>query len=250
MPTPFMHLQVAERIREECGLSEDLRAQIVNYMPAFYLGNVAPDVQTISGAPRAETHFYNLPPKADQQAHKDMLTRYPELADSSALTLEHAIFVAAYISHLMLDLRWYREVLIPFFVEPAEWADLKLRFLSHNILLTFLDQLAVDSFTESLRKALVASDPDRWLPFVEDADLRRWRDKLVAQLQPGAALLTIEIYAARLSMSPDEFAFHLQEPAWMEEQVFEKVPMAFIEEMVASAVEESAELISDYIKLS
>lgn len=245
-----MHLQVAERIRQDCGMGEALRAQIANHMPAFYLGNVAPDVQTISGAPRAETHFYDLPPNVGHLAHVEMMDRFPELARASALSLEHAIFVAAYSAHLMLDLRWYREVLIPYFVLPTEWGDLRERFLAHNILLTFLDQLAVDSLPESARETLVASNPDHWLPFVNDVDLLHWRDKLVAQLQPGGSLLTIEIYAARLSMSPDEFAAHLLEPAWMKEQVFGKVPIDFIESMITSAVAESVKLISDYIKLS
>lgn len=245
-----MHLQVAEQIQQDNGLSEELRVQIANHMPAFYLGHVAPDVQTISGAPRAETHFYDLPPKAGHLAHSEMMARYPELSQASALTVEHAIFIAAYSAHLMLDLRWYREVLIPFFVEPTDWGDLRQRFLAHNILLTHLDQLAVDSLPESARETLDASNPVHWLPFVNDVDLHLWRDKLVAQLQPGGSLLTIGIYAARLSMSADEFAAHLRQPAWMEEQVFGKVPVDFIESMMSSAVAESVELVSDYIKLS
>jgi len=250
MPTPFMHLQVAERIRKDCGLSEDLRAEITSHLPAFYLGNVAPDVQTISGAPRAETHFYNLPPHADHKAHVEMMACHPELAQASRMTPERAIFIAAYGAHLMLDLRWYREVLIPFFVAPTEWGDLRQRFLAHNILLTFLDQLAVDSLPDSARETLAASNPDHWLPFIKDEDLLRWRDGLVAQLPPGGSLLTVEIYAGRLSMSPDEFAAHLQEPAWMEEQVFGKVPIDFIEKMMSSAVGESIELIMEYTKIS
>jgi hypothetical protein len=250
MPTPFMHLQVAEQIRQDDGLSADLQVRISKYMPAFYLGHIAPDVQSISGAARAETHFYDLPPRVGHEAHLEMMARYPELARASALGLEHAVFIAAYCAHLMLDLRWYREVLIPFFVQPADWGDLRQRFLVHNILLTFLDQLAVESLPKSARETLVSSNSDHWLPFVKDADLHLWRDKLVEQLPPGGSLLTTRIYAARLSMSPAEFAAHLHEPAWMEEQVFGKVPVDFIEAMLTSAVAESVELISDYMKLS
>lgn len=245
-----MHLQVAEQILQETGLGKDLKVQVSNHMPAFYLGHVAPDVQTISGAPRAKTHFYDLPPKVGHLAHVEMMARYPELARASALTMEQAMFVAAYSAHLMLDLRWYREVLIPYFVEPTDWGDLRQRFLAHNILLTFLDQLAVESLPEAARETLAASNPDHWLPFVDDEDLLLWRDKLVTQLEPGGALLTIAIYASRLSMSPDEFAAHLQQPAWMEEQVFEKVPVDSIETMMSSAVDESIGLMSDYINLS
>ena len=242
-----MHLQVAERILRSGRLGEDLRAQIAEHVPALYLGSVAPDVQTVSGAPRAETHFYDLPPDADHQAHLEMLVRYPELACASELTFEHALFVAAYRAHLMLDLRWYREVLIPFFVAQTDWADLKQRFLAHNILLTFLDRRAVGSLPSSARETLLEREPDSWLPFVKDTDLHRWREMLAEQLRPDGSLLTIDIYAGRLSMSPAEFASHLKQPEWMEEQVFGKVPLDLVQSMMALAVEESAELISGYL---
>jgi hypothetical protein len=88
MPTPFMYLQFAEEIQVETGSRHGdngrLRRWLAQAWPAFYLGSVAPDYQTICDIPRARTHFYKLPPGSDDRAFPDMLARYPELADAAA----------------------------------------------------------------------------------------------------------------------------------------------------------------------
>ncbi len=242
-----MHLHVAEQIRAHPALAGPARDQVIGHFPAFYLGSVAPDVQTISGVPREATHFYTLPPQAEAQAHETMLAHYPELAAVDRLPPDQAVFIAAYSAHLMLDLRWYWEVLLPYFAQSPGWLDHRQRFLAHNTLLTYLDTLALASLPATAGATLAAAEPDNWLPFAGDADLIRWQEMLVAQLQPGAPIHTVQIYAGRLSMSPDDFAAHLAEPAWMEEQIFGKAPLDQVQAMLHSAVDESVDLIHRYL---
>jgi hypothetical protein len=249
MPTPFMHLQMAERIIDADSLDNQLRVHLQNNFPAFYLGNVAPDYQTIVDIPRENTHFYNLPPAADERAYPTMLSRYQEISDAGRLPAAQAVFVAAYCAHLMLDLRWYREVLLPYFIEVRDWGDLRHRFLVHNTLLTYLDKMAVASLPTGAAEKLAAAEPDHWLPFALDADLLRWRDMLTLQLAPGAALKTVEIYSERLMMSPAEFSSNLEEPVWMQEQLFSNVPVEKVLNMLTSAVSESVELIAEYLEV-
>lgn len=241
-----MHLQVAERIKTHARLNADTRALVARHFPAFFLGSVAPDVQNVTRQPRSSTHFYHLPPGSDEKAVPTMLATYPSLNDVNALPPEQAVFISAYCAHLMLDLRWYHEVLIPYFIEPTEWDDNHQRFVVHNTLLTFLDKIAVESLPNRAGEILAAAKPDSWLPFVKDEDLIIWRDILVDQLQPGAPLRTIEIYADRLYMSPEEFASNLDEPSWMEEHLIKRVPVDSVIEMMSSAVAESVGLINQY----
>ena len=243
-----MHLQIAERIIDENLLDGRLRAQLQNNFPAFYLGNVAPDYQTIAAIPRENTHFYNLPPRAEERAYPTMLSNYREISDARSLPAAQAMFVAAYCAHLMLDLRWYREVLMPYFIEVKEWGDLRHRFLVHNTLLTYLDKMAVASLPSGAADILAAAEPDHWLPFALDSDLLRWREMLILQLAPGAPLRTVEIYAERLMMSPAEFSANLEEPVWMQEHLFRNVPVEKVLKMLTSAVSESAELIAEYLQ--
>lgn len=243
-----MHLDVARKILGHAELDREIAAQLRQALPAFYLGNVAADFQTIADVPREETHFYPLPPDPDVRAHEKMLEEHPQLAHASTLRADHAVFVAAYRAHLMLDLCWFRHVLIPFFVEATDWpADHRQRFLVHNTLLTYLDKLALETLPPSTAETLAAADPDHWLPFAGDGDLIRWRDLLVKQLQPGATTETISIYAQRMKMTPEEFAANLEDPQWMHEHVFRKVPLDEVEEVLSQGTLQSIPLIADYL---
>jgi hypothetical protein len=242
-----MHLWIAERIRAGDRLADDLRPSLVKEWPAFYLGSVAPDYQVLAAIPREKTHFYDLPPAPRIEAHEVMLATYPELALAAHLPPAQAVFISAYMAHLMLDLRWYREVLMPYFLQADQWQHHRQRFTIHNVLLTYLDQQALALLPADAGATLSAANPVQWLPFAADADLVRWRDLIAGQLQPGAASQTVEIYARRLSMPPAEFAANLASPTWMEEQLFSRVPVAAVESLLDSAVDQSVALITGYL---
>lgn len=249
MPTPFMHLKMAERIRAHEELPEEIARRVDACWPAFYLGNVAPDFQTISDIPREEAHFYNLPPAAGVEAHEVMLERYPQLAHPEAMRPGHAVFIAGYRAHLLLDLRWYWEVLIPYFIEAEGWpADHRRRFLVHNTLLTYLDREALQWLPEDAGETLAAAEPYHWLPFASDGDLIRWRDMLVGQLAPGATPKTVAIYAERMNMAPADFAARLADPEWMQAQVFSKVPLEAVKAVLEEGLVGSLSLVCDYLR--
>ena len=247
MPTPFMHLQIAERILTHAALSDRTRRMIQTHYSAFYLGSVAPDYQTICNVPRETTHFYDLPPSDGDRAYPKMFLSFPELAEQNRVSPEQAVFIAAYCAHLMLDLRWYHEVLTPYFVEPLEWESHHQRFVVHNTLLTYLDKQAVAALPESAARILSSASPRGWLPFALDKELIEWRDLLVAQLRPGAPLRTVEIYAKRLFLSPEEFTSNLEEPAWMDAYLFSRVPIEDVQALLTSAVTESVDIMTAQI---
>lgn len=245
-----MHLQVAERIRAHPTQQPNITQALDEAMPAFYLGNVAADFQTIADIPREATHFYHLPPARDTIAYERMLEENPQLADASALPLDQAVFVAAYRAHLLLDQLWYWDVLIPYFAKAPDWdADHRQRFLVHNTLLTYLDKLAFESLPPDAGETLAAARPRRWLPFAGDGNLIRWRDLLVEQLQPGATIQTIAIYAERMRLKPAAFAANLADPEWMHEQVFSKAPIRDVQAVITRGMEQSVTLISDYLNM-
>ena len=247
MPTPFMHLEMAENIRSNSLLPRDIKQCLEEHFPAFYLGNVAPDVQSVADIGREETHFYQLPPALDDLGYQTMLERYPEIANGSTLSAGQAVFIAGYCAHLMLDLRWYHDVLIPFFVEQENWTSLREAFIVHNTLLTYLDKSAVAALPADAGDTLASSRPDHWLPFANDDDLVKWRDQLVEQLRPGSLLMTVEVYAKRLGISPDEFAANLEMQSWMDEHLFNKVPVDKVLGIMHSAIDESVAIIDGYL---
>lgn len=251
MPTPFMHLQMAEKIRATAAEREYANGFLVSRLadawPAFYFGSVAPDYQSICDVPREVSHFYGLPPQPDNQAWPRMLAQYPQLTAAS-LPDEQKMFVAAYCAHLMLDLVWFREVLVPYFFASSRIGDVPQRWLVHHILLTYLDKLAFESLPPTAVDVLAAAHPHGWLPFARDADLIAWQALLVDQLQPGAMIRTVEIYAERLKMSPAAFAASLEDPEWMQHNVFDKLPVPEVQARLETAVDDSIDVILRYLR--
>lgn len=246
-----MHLHIAEQIRQEAMNQGNGRLvdTLMTQWPAFYLGSVAPDINAISDIRRAETHFYDLPPLPDHDAYPEMLGQYPHLANPAQLPGDQAVFVAAYSAHLMLDLIWLRQIVWPFFFQAEHLGSPAQRRLLHFVLLAYLDTLSLVALPATAVTTLANARPCAWLPFAPDKLLVQWRDMLVAQLQPGAPVHTVEIYAGRLGMSATEFAAALHDPAWMTEHVFGKLPVAEIQAIVQTAVPQSIQLIRDYLQM-
>jgi hypothetical protein len=250
MPTPFMHLQIAEMIREQADENGRFTETLAASWPAFYLGSVAPDCQEIAGVSREATHFYSIPPQPDNQAYPRMLAQYPQLADGTALPPAQAMFVAAYSVHLMYDLVWFRDVLVPYFVNAKNWAAaFEERHMVHNIVLTYLDKLAYESLPETAVSTLSSAQPDHWLPFISDKALRQWQNLLVAQLEPAGELETINVYASRLGIAADELAANLDSPEWMDAHVYRYIPVGAIQAKMETAVTDSIDLICNYLKI-
>ncbi len=245
-----MHLHTAEQIRETVAAQNGdgrLLAQLDACWPAFYLGSVAPDVNAISDISRVATHFYRIPPAPGEPAYDVMLAQYPELACGPDLAAERAVFVAAYRAHLLLDLVWLRQIVYPFFAQADHLGNRKQRELTHFILLTWLDGLALAALPDTAVTTLSRAVPRHWLPFAPDETLVSWRDILVDQLRPGALPRTVEIYAGRIGVSPELFAANLQDEAWMAEHVFGKIPVDQVQARLAAAVSPSVELIRKYL---
>ncbi len=245
-----MHLHTAEQIRNTIAAQNGdgrLLAQIDACWPAFYLGSVAPDINAICNIARSATHFYRTPPPPGEQAYDVMLAQYPELASAPDLKASRAVFVAAYRAHLLLDLVWLRQIVDPFFFHADHLGDRIQRQLTHFILLTWLDGLALAALPDTAVATLAHASPHQWLPFAPDETLVSWRDLIVDQLQPDALPHTVEIYAGRIGVFPETFAANLQDDAWMAEHIFGKIPVDQIQAHLTTAVTHSVELIRKYL---
>ena len=257
MPTPFTHLYIAEkmaaRLAADSSAAQDgsgphLLALLQQQWPAFYLGQVAPDVQDVAGLPRTATHFYSVPPEEGNLAYPRLLAQYPQLADVRQMPLPQAVFIAGYSAHLLLDLIWFREILLPYFVEPVSLGDFSRRDYLHHILLIYLDGLAHAGLPATAVSTLAAARPQQWLPFVPDRHLQTWRDTLAAQLKPGAPLETMTVYARRLGISAASFAAQLSDPGWMSDHFFALVPVERVQMRLETAVTESIAVVQNYLQ--
>jgi len=61
MPTPFYHLFIVKELLSRQILPVDIQQLLEEHLEVFSMGCVAPDVQTLSGQSRYDTHFIKLP---------------------------------------------------------------------------------------------------------------------------------------------------------------------------------------------
>lgn len=245
MPTPFTHLATVAEILDDPGLAGPPRAALAAELPAFMLGNIAPDVQTISGQTREATHFFPVPLDAGPPAPQRLLAHHPSLAWPRDLSPAQRAFLAGYLAHLVLDQLWVAEIFEPVFGPDQPWANFRERLYLHNVLRAHWDAADLARLKPDTDERLRAAAPHGWLPFVADPHLRTWRDLVADQLGPGAGR-TVEVFAERMNADPQVLAELLASPAELQRRVFVHLPPNALERYRAGAVASAAQVLAAY----
>jgi len=239
-----MHLASAQEI-----LADDLPARVSCLLNeqrgAFLLGNTGPDVQTVSGQAREETHFYAIPRTSRRPAYQTLVAAHPQLVRVDELPASQVAFVAGYVAHLTLDEIWLEDVFLRYFSgDEGSWRE---RAFAHNVLRTWMDAQARRKVDDTVIVALKNAALDGWLPFVADEHLRQWRDWLIEQLAPGHHVQTAEVFARRMGVSAGEIEAMLRSPEQMEAQVFRRIPRAALRAFHDEGLKRSVAVIKRYV---
>ncbi|PJF36036.1 MAG: hypothetical protein CUN49_07520 [Candidatus Thermofonsia Clade 1 bacterium] len=198
MPTPFMHIALADRLIADPELSPTARAVLEQAWGAFLLGSIAPDARVSSGLARSQTHFFDYGTLLDMSPACKLLRAFPRLRYSALSDPAQRAFVAGYAAHLAMDATWFVEMLPHF---SRDWASATRRSVLLHALLGHLDARDRACLAEGDYSALKNAVPRAWLPFISDADLCVWRDLIADQLAPRAPSRTLEILGSRICMS-------------------------------------------------
>lgn len=247
MPTPFYHLSIAYELLEHIELPTKIRSQLTSNINTFLFGKTAPDVQVVSGQSREATHFFTLPPDSKTPAWERLIATYPALADASTLPEGQTAFLAGYFCHLQADETWITELFLPIFGPDADWADFRKRLYLHNVLRIYLDKQVLDTLPPETSTHLQATSPNNWLPFVEDMHFSEWRDYLAEQLLPGAAVHTIDVFADRQGLAPEEFMDILSSDVQMEEEIFTHISRNRLGEFRQNLLAKNLQLLQTYL---
>jgi hypothetical protein len=240
-----MHLVLAEEMLRGDDLSPAVLRLLIQQRGPFLLGNTAPDVKTVSGQGRHESHFYTIPRTSERPAYELLFDAHPSLARAESLSPPQAAFIAGYIAHLLLDEIWLDDIFRRYFLQ--DWGPLRERLFLHNVLRVWMDRRDHQRLNGSVAVALREAEPQDWLPFVGDEHLRAWCDWLVEQLSPGQSMQTAEVFARRMGVSATEMEAVSGSPQQMQERVFCHIPRAALESFHDVGYERSVVLIDWYI---
>jgi hypothetical protein len=221
VPTPFYHLSIATELLQHPHLKDSARWKLNSEQCAFLFGNTAPDVQMISGQPRQDTHFFTLPiTNGSVLAWERLFASYPQLSKLDELEPNQAAFIAGYVCHLQADWYWILNIFWPNFSQWSKWGTTKSRLYLHNVLRSYLDENELRRLPPGMDSCLKRVKPYRWLPFAGDEHLLKWSSFLAQQLHPNGKTRTVEVFAEREGLDPQEFNSLLASAERMDHEVF------------------------------
>jgi len=246
VPTPFTHLRFALELLDAAELPPAIRDVLRAEQPAFLLGSIAPDVQTVTGQPREATHFFYIPRRDAVPAHLHLFEEHPALAQPLRLPAPQAAAISGYLTHLLLDEIWVQEIFEPVFGYHQPWGTLPERLYLHNALRIYVDDRDRRRLPGATAASLHTSRPHHWLPFVTDDVLLHWRDLVAEQLTPGHAARTLEVFAERMGADPRALAALLASPDEMHRRVFVRLPAGKLDTYYTEGLAQGARLLQTY----
>jgi hypothetical protein len=221
MPTPFTHLEVANRLLCDPLIPEEIRTAFRTYEPAFLLGSICADAK-VFGKDREDTHFYSYIRPITAHPWRVMMEKNPALMHP--FNEEHRVFIAAYVAHLAADEHWSLHMLKPHFGD-AEWGNnIRWRFFVLNLLMITIDERDLRTLTAEQAQVMKRCEPQTWLPFIPDQTLVEWRDFVADQIPDDSR--TLEVLGERVGKTPEELRFLVDSPAKMTSHLWNHVPKA------------------------
>ncbi|MEO8609025.1 MAG: hypothetical protein ABI690_14140 [Chloroflexota bacterium] len=243
MPTPFTHLETAQRLLQDDQIPQSIRDALNAECPAFLLGNIAADARTESGMKREDTHFYSYDKGISEHPWRVMLQTHPSLETTHSLA--QRVFLAGYAAHLSMDEWWSLHMLGPHFAN-REWAPRPQRFLMLHIILIYMDERDHSQLQPWQYQTLEAAQPEDWTPFMSDTILRDWRDFIARQIKPGNASETLDVLGSRVNMQPAELRAILDDPEKMQNDLWQHIPQTLLAEIEADMYRHAREQMLIY----
>jgi hypothetical protein len=247
MPTPFTHINAAQRLIDDPALVSEHRDFLASHWGPFLLGNVAPDGHHGTGSEREDTHFFIYQPRVDPPATQAMLDEYPLLQKSNLGDSAQAAFVAGYLAHIAMDVVWCEDMLFTYF-HGGDWGSQEERFFMLHVILAFMDQRDYQHLTPQHQAALASALPDNWLPFFPDEALVNWRDIVAGQIPPAGSSRTVEILGRRVSQGIQELASVLESPARLNAELWANVPREALAQVEATMYQRMFEIVTTYLE--
>lgn len=244
MPTPFTHLETAQRLLNDEHIPHTIRDMLRAECPAFLLGHVAADARTESGIKREDTHFYSYDKGIHEHPWRVMLETHPSLEIPHSLA--QRVFLAGYAAHLSIDEWWSLHMLGPQFAN-RDWAPRPQRFIMLHVILIYMDERDYNLLQPWQYETLQAAEPDRWTPFMNDRILRDWRDFIARQIRPGGnASETLEVLGSRINMQPPDLRAILDDPERMHNDLWQHIPQTLMAEIEADMYRHAREQMLVY----
>ena len=173
MPLIYFHLSIARDAAEQLGhpVAEE-------HLRSFLGGAISPDAHYVAEISRIDTHFFDLNGDDDQNSPRRLFQVHPNLSKPGALDERTRAFIIGYISHLVTDEVWIKDIYRPFFsAQSPMHGDAEANTLDRMLQYETdrwerLNQEKLNAIRDELRRW----EAEEKIGFVNATALRNWRD--------------------------------------------------------------------------
>jgi hypothetical protein len=173
MPGLRLHLTIARQLALDVAT-----LAIDEHRGAFYLGATTPDIRALTRWDRERTHFFRLDDFDEQSGVHRLFEQEPALRDARALDPATAVFMAGYISHLVLDEDYICQIYRPLFGERSSLSADTMADVMDKALQWDIERADPEAATaaDEIRRALAETAVEMEVNFIGREMLVQWRD--------------------------------------------------------------------------
>ena len=222
MPTPFTHLEIAQRLLHDPQVPRAYQDLLSVHRSSFQLGSIVADARISGGIGRHVTHFYSYDRPIIEHPWRVMLKDHPSLKIPH--DEQHLVFLAGYVAHLATDESWALKMVRPnFFLAQWEGVSRQDIFTALHLILIYMDERDEAKLEDWQPDSLAKCIPASWLPFMPDDVLCSWRNLIADQIASVGISQTLDILGKRLSLEPSVLRNMIDNPDIMNERLWQHV---------------------------
>ncbi|MGB1285602.1 MAG: hypothetical protein ACPG7F_03625 [Aggregatilineales bacterium] len=243
MPTPFTHLNIAQKLENDPQIPENIRQLLKTCHPAYLAGSIVADAKPTPESDRDVTHFYRYDRPMADHPWRVMMQQNPSLMtpDSPA----HRVFIAAYVAHLAADEYWSKYMLKPHFAEGDWGEDIRDRFFVLHLLLIHMDERDLNQLPIDYAETLPQVNPTAWMPFLPDTCINEWCDFVALQIPDKSE--TLHIFGTRVKTAPEKLRAMVDDVGLMQIRLWQYLPQTTLADLEAKIYDFAREQMLVYL---
>lgn len=226
--------------------------RIEDNLGCFVLGSTAPDIRAITKHHRSKYHFASLDFDEVGAGVAGLFKSHPNLIDHQSYNDRTVAFLAGYITHIVSDEIWIKDVYRRYFGNRKIFEDPIVGNVMDRVMQLSMDKKSWPVF-DGVRHSLSSGTGNIDLTFIDQSDLEEWAKWVNVVGDRGFSWDRIGFMANRIARGD---AFHPAHRVAEEfitgmpgslEDLYTKVPAEDIEDYSKRAVESMFEEVKRYL---
>ena len=247
MPNLAAHINLAHRAAER--LQDPVLQENMGH---YLLGSTSPDIRAITRRSREEYHFAPLDFDDVGAGVSGLFAAHPHLKNGAEQSGRTRAFVAGYVTHLVADEVWIRDMYRPYFGNQAIFADEASANVMDRAIQMEMDRRAWPTLDAS-RSAMVGAADGVDIEFIDRATLEKWLDWVFTVADRGFSWDRLRFMANRVARGDESHPAHTVAEDFLSrmpgslEALYARVPVEDVERYGETAVDALVRQVKSFL---